>query len=63
MKSLIKIISYISLGLTLIPSFLVFTGNISFDSNKMLMFIGTIIWFISAPSWMNKTDNEEVVQE
>ncbi len=56
MKLLIKFISYIGLGLTLIPSFLVFAGNISFDSSKMLMFIGTIIWFVSAPSWMNKAE-------
>jgi hypothetical protein len=56
MKNLIKFISFISLGLTLIPSFLVFTGNISLDSSKMLTFIGTIIWFISAPSWMNKAE-------
>ncbi len=55
MKLLVKIISYMSLGLTLIPSFFVFTGNISLDSSKMLSFIGTIIWFVSAPSWMNKT--------
>lgn len=56
MKLLIKFISYIGLGLTLIPSFLVFTGNISLDSGKMFAFIGTIIWFVSAPSWMNKAE-------
>lgn len=56
MKNIIIIISYLSLGLTLIPSFLVFTGNITLDSSKILTFIGTIIWFISAPSWMNKTE-------
>lgn len=56
MKRLVKLISYISLGLTLIPSFLVFTGNISLDSSKMLTFVGTIIWFASAPSWMNKVE-------
>ena len=56
MKLLIKSISYIGLGLTLIPSILVFTGNISFASSKILMFVGTIIWFISAPSWMNKAE-------
>jgi hypothetical protein len=54
MKVLIKSISYISLGLTLIPSFFVFMGNMSLESSKMLTFIGTIIWFVSAPSWMNK---------
>ena len=56
MKLLIKFISYIGLGLTLIPSFLVFTGSISLDSSKMFMFVGTIIWFISAPGWMNKAE-------
>jgi hypothetical protein len=56
MKILVKFVSYISLGLTLIPSFLVFTGNISLDSSKMLTFVGTIIWFASAPSWMNKAE-------
>ena len=56
MKFLIKFISYISLGLTLIPSFLVFTGNISFDSSKILMFIGTISWFVTAQGWMNKAE-------
>jgi len=56
MKLLIKFISYIGLVLTLIPSLLVFTGNISLDSCKMLMLIGTIVWFVSAPSWMNKAE-------
>ena len=56
MKLLVKFISYVGLGLTLIPSFLVFTGGISLDSGKMLALIGTIIWFVSAPSWMNKAE-------
>jgi hypothetical protein len=56
MKPLLKFISYIGLGLTLIPSFLVFTGNISLDSSKIFMFVGTIIWFLFAPSWMNKAE-------
>ncbi len=56
MKNLIKFISYTGLGMTLLPSFLVFTGNMSLDLSKMLTFIGTIIWFISSPSWMNKAE-------
>ena len=55
MKPLVKFISYVGLALTLVPSFLVFIGNVSLDSSKMLTFIGTIIWFASAPIWMNKT--------
>jgi hypothetical protein len=56
MKLLIKFISYIGLGLTIIPSFLVFMGSISLDSSKMFMFVGTIIWFVSAPSWVNEAE-------
>jgi len=56
MKLLVKLISYIGLILTLIPSLLVSSGNISLDSCKMLMVIGTIVWFVSAPSWMNKAE-------
>lgn len=56
MRSLLKILSYIGLGLTLIPSVLVFSGNISIDVSKTLMLLGTVIWFLLAPSWMNKTN-------
>lgn len=56
MKLLVKFISYIGLLLTLIPSLMVFTGNISLDSGKVLMLIGTIVWFVSAPGWMNKAE-------
>ena len=54
MKLLLMILSYIGLGLTLIPSILVFHGDISGDQNKYLMMVGTILWFVTAPFWMNK---------
>lgn len=54
MKSLLKIVSLIGLLATVIPSFLVFLGAITLDNNKVLMIIGTLLWFISAPFWMNK---------
>ena len=54
MKTILKIISAIGLGLTLGPSFLVFSGSITFDLHKWLMLLGTILWFSTAPFWMNK---------
>jgi uncharacterized membrane protein YecN with MAPEG domain len=54
-KILLKIISYIGLILTLIPSFLVFLKVIELDSNKYLMLLGTVLWFGSVPFWMNRT--------
>ena len=57
MKSFIKLISYIGLALTIIPAFLVFNGKITLEFSKWLMLIGTIIWFLSAPTWMNKNES------
>ncbi|MEN8192941.1 MAG: hypothetical protein ABFS12_08995 [Bacteroidota bacterium] len=54
MRPLLKIISLIGLLVTIIPSFLVFTGVITLDNNKLLMVLGTILWFSTAPFWMNK---------
>ena len=54
MKTTLKLISLIGLVLTLSPSILVFSGSISIDMNKWLMILGAILWFVSAPFWMNK---------
>ncbi|WP_209330055.1 hypothetical protein [Lunatimonas salinarum] len=54
MKPLIKIISFIGLGLSIVPAILVFQGSITSDNCKTLMAVGTLLWFVTAPSWMNK---------
>jgi hypothetical protein len=55
MKKIILItISFIGLALTIIPSFLVFSQSIPLEQNKTLMFIGTLIWFVTAPFWMKR---------
>lgn len=54
MKKIAFIISMICLALTLLPSFLVFMGHISLETNKNLMLAGTIGWFLTAPYWMNQ---------
>ncbi len=59
MKMILKLISLIGLGLTLLPSFFVFSGLIELDPNKNLMILGTILWFITAPFWMNKRVQKE----
>ncbi|MEB2775436.1 hypothetical protein SYJ56_08960 [Algoriphagus sp. D3-2-R+10] len=61
MKSLLKIISFTALALTLIPSFLVLKGIITPDLSKTLMLIGTLVWFGSASFWLNKSEKEEEV--
>jgi hypothetical protein len=55
MKKIILItISFIGLALTIIPSFLVFDQKIPLEQNKTLMFIGTLVWFVTAPFWMKR---------
>ncbi|WP_083923302.1 hypothetical protein [Echinicola pacifica] len=58
MDNILKIISFIALGFTIVPSFLVFSGDISPDLCKTLMLIGTISWFVTAPRWMNKNTSD-----
>lgn len=52
MKYLLILISITGLLLTVIPSFLVFSGLIEFTLHTRLAFIGTLMWFLSAPFWM-----------
>lgn len=55
--SLLKILSFIGLGLTIVPSFMVYLGSISHDTHINLMAIGMITWFVTAPFWINKNNN------
>jgi hypothetical protein len=54
MKTILKIVSVAGLILTVVPSFMVFSESITLDMNKWLMLLGTILWFGTAPFWMNK---------
>lgn len=51
-KTLWHIISFIGLGLTIIPSVLVFIGVLEMSMNKSLMAVGCLLWFAGAPQWM-----------
>ncbi len=56
MKSLLKIISYCGLALTLLPCFLLFAGFITIDLSKNLMLAGAALWFGTAIFWIKKDD-------
>ncbi|MBN1559090.1 hypothetical protein JW998_02490 [candidate division KSB1 bacterium] len=49
-----KIFSLIGLLLTIVPAILVFVGKLQIEQHYVLMFIGTIIWFVCTPFWMLK---------
>lgn len=54
MNQILKIVSFIGLVLTVLPSYLVFKNVIEFQVHTLLMFIGMILWFATAPFWMKE---------
>ena len=54
MKLLASVLAMVALGLTLIPSIFVLTGDINLDLHKIVMTIDTILWFINAPIWFRR---------
>lgn len=56
MKPLLIVISLAGLGLTIVPSALVFIQEISLEDHKQLMLFGMLMWFFSAPFWMKEQE-------
>lgn len=50
----LKFISFLGLALTIIPSFLVFMELMEVATYKNILLAGTLIWFVTAPFWINK---------
>ncbi len=63
---ILKFISYLALAGTIIPSMLVFFGDMSLQTNKIIMAISMVVWFVTVPFWINKKaetmgDEEELI--
>ncbi len=56
MKYLLRTGSFLGLGLTVVPAFLVFSGTLSWNAHAVLMAVGALLWFVTAPFWMAKED-------
>ena len=56
MKKLLIVLSIIGLLLTIVPSILVFTGDLTLQSNKNIMIVGMVLWFATASIWMKEDD-------
>ena len=54
MRIFLIVVSAIGLILTIVPSFFVLAGSMELDMNKNLMFLGTALWFVTVPFWINK---------
>lgn len=58
MNIILKIISYLALAGTIIPATLVFTGSMDLQTNKNIMAISMVLWFVAAPFWINKKSKD-----
>ena len=54
MTPLLKVLSFLGLGLTVVPSFLVFGDVIAWDTHATLMLVGTLLWFATSPFWIKE---------
>jgi hypothetical protein len=61
-NTILKIISYLALAGTIIPSLLVFFGDMDIQVSKNIMAASMVVWFVSAPFWINRKADEEVLE-
>ena len=58
MRIVLIAVSVVGLLLTVVPSMLVFADAISGGTSTMLMAVGMVFWFATAPFWMKKDHHE-----
>ena len=54
-----KLVSWLGLALTLLPSFFVFSGALPLDRFKAIVLAGSLLWLFTAPFWINRDRSEE----
>ena len=54
MINVARIASWLSLAATIVPPILFFYDRMALDQTKLWMFIATIVWFATAPIWMDR---------
>lgn len=59
MKSILKLVSYLGLALSLIPGLMVFTGRIELETSKNILIAGMLLWFLTAVFWIERSSFED----
>jgi hypothetical protein len=57
--SALKLASWLGLALTLLPSFLVFSGILTLDGFKTVVLAGSVLYLSTAALWINRDRGEE----
>jgi len=52
MKRTLQIISFVGLGVSIVPAFLVFAGTLSKETCFHLLLLGMFLWFGTAVFWI-----------
>ena len=60
MKLILKSISYVGLGMSIIPPLLVWAGILDMATNYKLLIVGMFLWFGTAIFWVKKHEESEV---
>jgi hypothetical protein len=63
MKALYKSLALGGTLLTIVPPILLLTDAIDLDTNKTLMVIGMVLWYLGATPWLGIEHKEEVPGE
>ncbi|MFS8616549.1 MAG: hypothetical protein FWJ85_06985 [Solitalea sp.] len=53
MRTFLKILSFLGLTLTILPSILVFAGRMELQNQHHWTLAGTVLWFATAPFWLD----------
>jgi hypothetical protein len=54
MKTLLKLISFVGLGLMFAAAILVFNDAMNRKTYLIVAFVGTVMWFATVPFWMKR---------
>jgi hypothetical protein len=54
MKITACIVSFLALAGTVVPPVLFFADRVTLDQTKLWMLVSTVVWFASAPLWMDR---------
>lgn len=56
MKTLAQIVSWIALVGTIVPAMAYLGGSLSLPAVKTWMLVSTVVWFVTVPVWMGRSD-------
>lgn len=54
MKTTARVVSFLALAGTIMPAILFVADGITLDQTKLWMLVATVVWFASAPVWMDR---------